>query len=598
MPKKLHSYFEALSIRRKMTYIILGFVLILLIFFSLIFRVMMSDLREAAVSRNAEALSLIMTDLSNYESTLESLSTHIIKNDYVKQYASSSASEADKTALQSQMSRNTFKENYFNFSASNTGVSGFAIAKSADDYTFANANEVHDTAFYDRLVSYVISEHPSMGGNAYMALPDDLYREANFLCYVMPIADPDRQTIETGGYFILFVSRYGITKIMARYQAAGTGVSIVDSRGNPILESGALHSRPGIEDLRTLKDREIRILKDSDRILLAGRLTNTDWFVFYETPTAPIDAQMRKYQIMTAFMAAAIVLVALLMIRAISASFTRRITEMTTVMADVRSGNMDSRYPVRYHDEISLIGEEFNRMIDEIQNYGLTMAVRDLREREASLRALQSNISPHFLYNSLDCIRTSALLANDQAAAKQIQLLADMFRYVTTADVSKRETVTIRQEMKHVGDYLALLRYRFQDRYTVNIQVADEILPLCILKLVLQPVIENSFQHGIRHLAEGGVVNVLGWAEHGRVVIFKISDNGAGIAVEELHRLRALLQEDPLTERENTFMGLLNINDRIRIAYGNEYGVSVESELHKGTEITIRLPYLKNTEEK
>ena len=137
-----------------------------------------------------------------------------------------------------------------------------------------------------------------------------------------------------------------------------------------------------------------------------------------------------------------------------------------------------------------------------------------------------------------------------------------------------------------------MINFRFEDRYHVQIQMDNVILPMRIPKLILQPVVENSFHHGIRNLATEGRVDICGYLD-GDAMILSVEDNGVGIPQEQLENLQQLLQANPLSATDTPYRALVNINDRIRIAYGRDYGVSVESEPGKGTRTVLRLPVTK-----
>ena len=139
-----------------------------------------------------------------------------------------------------------------------------------------------------------------------------------------------------------------------------------------------------------------------------------------------------------------------------------------------------------------------------------------------------------------------------------------------------------------------MLCFRFEDRYFVDITISNRILPLYTLKLILQPVIENAFHHGVRHMATGGWVRICGDLDEAEnCVRFTVEDNGAGIPSDQLQDLTALLNDSPLSVRSGPFMALVNISDRIHIAYGKAYGLSVESTQGEGTRVTIRIPILR-----
>ena len=592
MLQKLNIFFEQLSIRKKTYLIILLSVTLLLVFFSIIFNVMVADLQKAVVSKNTQALSLICTDLDNYNSTLQAVSSHILRNDYVKKYISSSSTPSDKSALQSQMSRNAYNNTYFNIPLT-SGSSGFMIARSESDFVYVNSSSALTRDAYEQLAAYTFQKFNPVSGNSYVALPSELFDELNFLCFALPVSDIDSSTLRTGGYLILFVSQYNVMKTLAKYYEDDFTILITDKQDNVIFNTGNEDTPPVYPEESDISGTTIRAADGSKTLVLCNRLNNMNWSVFLQTPLSSVTSQLTEYRLLFFFVVLLIVCISFLMVTVFSRSITRRLTEMTDVINNIRKGDIDCRYPVVYHDEISLIGSEFNRMVDQIQNYHLNAAMQELKQREAELHALQSNINPHFLYNSLDCIRSSALVNNDVRTAHQIQILANMFRYTVSTGTARSETVTIEAEMDHVYDYLSMLSFRFEDRYFVDINISNRILPLYTLKLILQPVIENAFHHGVRNMASGGRVRICGdLDEADNCVRFTIEDNGVGIRQERLQKLQTLLSGSPLSVRDGPFMGLVNINDRIHIAYGREYGLSVESTYGSGTRVTIRIPII------
>ena len=153
------------------------------------------------------------------------------------------------------------------------------------------------------------------------------------------------------------------------------------------------------------------------------------------------------------------------------------------------------------------------------------------------------------------------------------------------------DTVTVEAEMNHVYDYLSMINFRFEDRYAVDVNIDQAVLPIQIPKLILQPIVENSFHHGMRSIATGGRINISGRIDKDReCVVLSVVDNGVGISPERLAQVQKLLNENPLSVSDTPYRALVNINDRIRIACGREYGVSLESTPGEGTRTEICLP--------
>lgn len=586
MQKGIRFHFEQMSIHHRMYVIVVVSVLMFALLFGFIFGIMVRDLQDSAIDRQAQILTLVCMDMKNVLDSTEDLALSLVTDSTIKKYVSSASGEKEKNALTSMMSRPTWKNLV---SSTNIAVADLMVIRNEHDYVRSGSTYVSDKSLYDSLAKYICDNY-TPGYNC-MALSGYLRYELDCYCYVLPLADSGTSTIQRGGYLVLLVDNYSFTKMLNRYYEAGTTISIVDSCGTTVF-CNTTNEEP---DLTTVLDDVARGNKKTAKIngknnlVITQRLARLDWTVILCTPTASVTAQMQKYWILFVIFLILLVGITAILISMISRSMTHRLKEMVNVITNIREGDIDCRFPVVYHDEISIIGDEFNRMIDQIQKYHLNAAVNELRRKEAELNALQSSINPHFLYNSLDCIRASALVNQDMRVAHQIQILANMFRYTTGYNSMRGGVVTVEEEMKHVYDYLSMLSFRFEDRYNVEIHVDKAILPMRIPKLVLQPIVENSFQHGIRNLATQGRVIICGYLD-GEAIILSVEDNGVGIPPEKLEMLQKLLQANPLSTADMPYRALININDRIRITYGQEYGVSLESIPGKRTRTMIRLP--------
>lgn len=586
-------HFEQMSIHHRMYVIVVVSVLMFVILFGFVFGIMVRDLQDSVIDRQAQILTLICTDMKNALDSTENLAMSLVTNSTIKKYVSSASRVTEKDALTSMMARPTWKNL---ITANNPDVIDFMVIRNEHDYVRSGSVYISDKSVYGSLAKYICDNYNP--GNNGMALSGYLRHTLDCYCYVLPLADSATSTIQRGGYLVLLLDNYAFTKMLGRYYEVDTTISIVDSYGTTVFSNAA----EDVPDMTTVLDKaehgnkKVAKINGKNNLVIARQLEDLDWTVVFCTPTASVTAQMQKYWVLFAVFMVLLAGVTAILIRMISRSMTHRLKEMVDVITGIREGDIDCRFPVVYHDEISIIGDEFNRMIDQIQKYHLNAAVNELRRKEAELNALQSNINPHFLYNSLDCIRASALVNQDMRVAHQIQILANMFRYTTGYNSIRGGIVTVDEEMKHVYDYLSMLSFRFEDRYDVEIHVDKIILPLQIPKLILQPVVENSFHHGIRNLVSQGRVSICGYLD-GETIILSVEDNGVGIPSEKLEELQQLLQANPLSTADTPFRALININDRIRITYGREYGVSLESIPGKRTRTMIRLPITKESRE-
>jgi len=209
--------------------------------------------------------------------------------------------------------------------------------------------------------------------------------------------------------------------------------------------------------------------------------------------------------------------------------------------------------------------------------------------RKAEFELLQAQINPHFLYNTLDAIVWSAEAGNQKQVVKMVGSLSDFFR----SSLNKgKELVSIREELSHVRSYLEIQQIRYQDILSYDIDVPQELYDNEIPKITVQPVVENALYHGIKNRRGGGKILVTGTVADMDYCII-VSDDGMGMEKERLEEIRAELSGN--SKGNGKIYGLYNVNERIKLFYGEEYGISIDSEYEKGTTVTIRLPK-KSTE--
>lgn len=207
--------------------------------------------------------------------------------------------------------------------------------------------------------------------------------------------------------------------------------------------------------------------------------------------------------------------------------------------------------------------------------------------KSIELKALQSQVNPHFLFNTLNIIARMALIEDAPTTEELIYALSDILRYsLKNAD----KMVDINTEISNTDKYLYLQKIRKGDRIKFDIDISPEILPYSIPVMTLQPLIENSILHGFKNISQDGVMKISGFILDEKTIIIKIFDNGAGMDNNTLNRL---LDE---SKRETVGLGVNNVHSRIKNVFGDEYGLAIESELNKGTCVTVKMPAIKLSE--
>lgn len=266
-------------------------------------------------------------------------------------------------------------------------------------------------------------------------------------------------------------------------------------------------------------------------------------------------------------------------------SVTRPIHEICESTKKVAEGD----FTVRAHNanihELKVLTDSFNNMTDKIGTL-----VDNIKEQEKNLhlmetKLLQEQINPHFLYNTLDGIVWLAESNRNEEAVAMVTSLSEFFRMTLAHG---RDFITVREEKIHIESYLKIQGFRYQDIMDYEIEMEESILDARIPKLLLQPVVENALYHGVKMKRGKSRILVRGFCE-GENLMFQVIDNGKGMKQDELEALQNHIEKS-IDEQKNSSFGLHNINQRIKHYYGDMYGLSIESQVDKGTKVTITIP--------
>ena len=271
-----------------------------------------------------------------------------------------------------------------------------------------------------------------------------------------------------------------------------------------------------------------------------------------------------------------------------SRHLSRPIQALLEQMKKVQAGDLTARVPVTGDDEISELGRGFNHMVQDLDTHIQKSYVASIRQKEAELDALRMQIHPHFLYNTLEVIRMSSVGHNDPETAQMTLSLVHQLQYVIG---DSREQVPLHKELDIVRDYISLVSLRY-GLISLTLDIPDVLAGCSILKMTLQPIVENAVQHGLRPLG-GGQISISA-AQESDVLRLVVMDNGCGMSPDQLRALQAQLESDSLPEMKEDGLrsiGTKNVHDRIRLACGPRYGLEIESQEDIGTAVVIRLPY-------
>lgn len=265
-------------------------------------------------------------------------------------------------------------------------------------------------------------------------------------------------------------------------------------------------------------------------------------------------------------------------------SITRPIRRLTQVTDQVAKGDLTVRSDVTGGVEAQMLSDSLNTMIDKINELLEQVKTEQIRLRKAEFELLQSQINPHFLYNTLDAIVWLAEAGEQKKVVKMVGSLSDFFRISLNQG---QDILDVKEELQHVRSYLEIQQMRYQDILQYEICVPEELNHCQIPKITLQPLVENALYHGIKNKRGKGMIRIKGELD-GKDCILRIADNGKGMTPERLEQVREGIRNRKA--RENDIYGLYNVNERIRLNFGENYGITITSTYGEGTCVTVRLP--------
>ncbi len=333
----------------------------------------------------------------------------------------------------------------------------------------------------------------------------------------------------------------------------------------------------------------IEMLDNNIYILTELIQDDIQYYIYYQTRymekvTDTLQKQIGRFMVVCSILIAVLIAVVAVSAVMIVSGILQPIRQLNSVTEKIAQGDFNARAQVNSDDEVAELAVSFNKMAGNMQSLIDKVKEDERKMRKANLRLLQEQIQPHFLYNTLDTIVWLIESNEPDEAVTMVVTLSDFFREILSKG---KEFISIKEEEKHISSYLQIQEMRYRDILEYDIQLDQVIYKYQILKLTLQPVVENALYHGIKYKRAKGCIHIHGEKE-GDIIRLTVRDDGVGMDEEELAQLRQQI-EKPCQETEKGF-GLANVNERIHMYFGYEYGMKIESEKGKGTTVEIVIP--------
>lgn len=321
-----------------------------------------------------------------------------------------------------------------------------------------------------------------------------------------------------------------------------------------------------------------------DELVVYREMEGTDWVLVGMVPMKNLFKDTMQIKTYTLYLALIFVVVALILTYFAGRFIHKPVYTLLYYMKKAREGDFEAKIPRRRSDEFGVLFDSFNVMLYRIKQLIDELYVQRILKKETQLKMLASQINAHFIYNTLDSIHWISRIYKIDTISTMIFGLS---KYLRLSLSDGREFVTVNEAVELVESYLSIQKARYEDKFTVDVTVDPSVRHNKVLKFLFQPLVENAIYHGIENLTGTGELHI-SWTKVDSCLIFTVRDNGVGIPMEELEMIRSTLEQTDISEN----FALRNINAQIKLTYGTDYGLTLESEVGKGTCVSMSIPLM------
>lgn len=404
-----------------------------------------------------------------------------------------------------------------------------------------------------------------------------------------------------------------ISKLWGQMDLGEQGYSfIIDAKGNFVDKPHQVEADEYMDEVikqRLLagEDTFTERIGGQNRMYVSQQLQAADWRMVISVPVSELRQPIMNIRYTTVIAGAVTLLVALWIAGRFGKSLVQPLRKLVRNMRLMEKGEWQTIDPGDREDEFGYLIHNYNKMLTRLsdmieqvyeaelksQKAELSVQRIALEQHKAEFQALQLQINPHFLYNTLETIKCYAVVQDSEEIMEMVEAMASMLRYAIQTSLTE---ITVVDELKHVLNYMKILQYRTQRQFELEVDIPPHLLLHKMVRLTLQPLIENVFQHAFPNgIQKHHFIGIRGYTEGDRFIL-AVADNGVGISVDQLHavreklRLNQLADADSQTTYHQGGLGLMNVHRRIQMVYGETYGLSIDSLIGQGTKIIMSLP--------
>ena len=352
-----------------------------------------------------------------------------------------------------------------------------------------------------------------------------------------------------------------------------------------------LYEEKTMEFLPECENYLVKIYEDSKWVIEKQQIGYTGWKIIVVNSLANIRAENLSIYYMAWLMLLLVGIALIVLDILLFRNITDPVYQLMRTMKEFGKGNYQVKACEDGIGELKVLSEHFNRMADRLQKQMDEIRKNEREKRKMEKKLLQSQINPHFLYNTLDSIIWMIQSGEYKGAEEMVSLLAKFFR---TSLSQGKDMIPLEKELEHATSYLAIQNIRFKDKFEFCVHADETLLKYLCPKLSIQPLLENAIYHGMEGMFEDGEIHINVY-ETEDVIHIEVADNGLGMTAEKIDYI---MNNKVVSSKRGSGIGVRNVSERIKLIYGEEYGISITSELDEGTTATITIPKLEEIDEK
>ncbi|AGB18609.1 sensor histidine kinase [Thermoanaerobacterium thermosaccharolyticum] len=394
----------------------------------------------------------------------------------------------------------------------------------------------------------------------------------------------DINTQKPSGIMIINISESYLNKyINSAINTYTSSIILKDEKGNSIVEPTNISKSLNDEIFNYIEPNNSTIKKIDGKVYIISDLKNRfGWNIISVTPFNELNSQFLIYNIILLLVIIINIILLILGLLFISLFITQPIIKLVNSMKGIKDGKFEKVNIITGNDEIGMLKDVYNKMIDEIKKLIGDIISEQKMKRKLELDVMQSQIKPHFLFNSFDAISALILMGDTKNASKIVKALGKFYRSFL---INGNEEITIKEELDIINNYLTIQKIRFGDKFSVVMNIDERVLNYKIPKLILQPLVENALNHGVRNKEGHGIISIKALYGDNQIILM-VEDNGKGMSEEKIREIESGMSKG---------VGLKSTIERLKIYYNSADVVKIYSKIDEGTKIEITIP--KNKED-